>query len=196
VTVGILGGTGSFGAALASRLRRLGEEVLIGSRTPTGEVVSNVEAARRADLVVLSVPPDAVESTVHSVADALDGKTLLSVASPVVFRDGRPTVEAGPRSLAELAAEAAPGARVVAGFHTVAAKALAADEPIAEDVLLAGDDADAKAEVAALAERIVTGKAVDAGRLEAARWLETLTALLLNINRKYESETGVRITGL
>ena len=196
MTVGILGGTGSFGAALASRLRRLGEEVLIGSRTPTGEVVSHEEAARRADLVVLSVPPDAVESTVHSVADALDGKTLLSVASPVVFRDGRPTVEAGPRSLAELAAEAAPGARVVAGFHTVAAKALAADEPIAEDVLLAGDDADAKAEVAALAERIVTGKAVDAGRLEAARWLETLTALLLNINRNYESETGVRITGL
>jgi NADPH-dependent F420 reductase len=133
---------------------------------------------------------------VRSVADALDGKILLSVASPVVFRDGRPTVEAGPHSLAELAAEAAPGARVVAGFHTVAAKALAADEPIAEDVLLAGDDADAKAEVAALAERIVTGKAVDAGRLEAARWLETLTALLLNINRKYKSESGVRITGL
>jgi NADPH-dependent F420 reductase len=196
MTVGILGGTGSFGSALATRLRRLGEDVLIGSRTPKGDEVSNEEAARRADLVVLSVPPQAVEPTVRSVADALDGKLLVSVASPVVFREGRPVVEAGPVSLAELAAEAAPGARVVAGFHTVAAKALEGEEPIAEDVLLAGDDPDAKDEVAALAERIVTGRAVDAGRLEAARWLETLTALLLNINRNYHSETGVRITGL
>jgi 8-hydroxy-5-deazaflavin:NADPH oxidoreductase len=196
MTVGILGGTGAFGSALAGRLRGLGEEVLIGSRTPKDGAVSNEEAARRAELVVLSVPPDGVEPTVRAVAGDLDGKILLSVASPVVFRDGRPVVEAGSRSLAELAQDAAPGARVVAGFHTVAAKPLAGDDPIAEDVLLAGDDADAKAEVAALAERIVMGRAVDAGRLEAARWLETLTALLLNINRNYQSETGVRITGL
>jgi len=196
MTVGILGGTGAFGSALAGRLRGLGEEVLIGSRTPKDGAVSNEEAARRAELVVLSVPPDGVEPTVRAVAGDLDGKILLSVASPVVFRDGRPVVEAGPRSLAELAQDAAPGARVVAGFHTVAAKPLAGDDPIAEDVLLAGDDADAKAEVAALAERIVMGRAVDAGRLEAARWLETLTALLLNINRNYQSESGVRITGL
>ena len=125
MTVGILGGTGAFGSALASRLRRLGEDVLIGSRTPKDGAVSNEEAARRAELVVLSVPPGAVEETVRAVAGDLDGKILLSAASPVVFRDGRPVVEAGPRSLAELAQEAAPGARVVAGFHTVAAKALA-----------------------------------------------------------------------
>ncbi len=196
MTVAILGGTGAFGSALAGRLRRLGEEVVIGSRTPDGvETFSHEEAVRRGDLVVLSVPPDGVEC-VRPIADALDGKILLSVASPVVFRDGQPVVEAGPRSLAEIAAEAAPGARVVAGFHTVSASALAGDGPVAEDVLLAGDDADAKAEVAALAERIVMGRAIDAGRLEAARWLETLTALLININRNYHSETGVRITGL
>jgi predicted dinucleotide-binding enzyme len=85
---------------------------------------------------------------------------------------------------------------MTAGFHTVAARALAADGPIDEDILLCGDDPEAKKLVSALAERLVTGRAIDCGRLEAARWLETLTALLLNINRNYRSETGVRITGL
>ena len=196
MTIGVLGGTGGFGRALAERLRRLGEEVLIGSRTPREEIVSNAEAAARSELIFLSVPPAAVEPTAAALADELAGKILVSVASPVVFRDGRPAAEPGERSLAELAAAAAPQARVVAGFHTVAARALASDGPIDEDVLLCGDDAEAKGVVAALAERIVTGKAVDCGRLETARWLETLTALLLNINRNYRCETGVRITGL
>jgi NADPH-dependent F420 reductase len=196
VTIGILGGTGGFGQGLATRLRTLGEDVLVGSRSPRDDAVANGEAAARADLVFLSVPPGGVEETARGLAAELARKIVVSVASPVVFRDGRPTVEAGPRSLAELAAAAAPEARLVAGFHTVAARALARSKPIDEDVLICGDDLEAKAVVAALAERMVVGRAVDAGRLEAARWLETLTALLLNINRNYRSETGVRITGL
>jgi 8-hydroxy-5-deazaflavin:NADPH oxidoreductase len=194
--IGILGGTGDFGRGLAARLRRLGEDVLVGSRTPRDDFVSNHEAAVRADLVFLSVPPGGVEPTARELADELAGKIVVSVASPVVFRDGRPSVEAGERSLAELAADAAPAARVVAGFHTVAARALLRPEPLSEDVLLCGDDADAKTVVVELAERVVEGRAIECGPLEAARWLETLTAVLLNINRKYKSETGVRITGL
>jgi 8-hydroxy-5-deazaflavin:NADPH oxidoreductase len=196
MTVGILGGTGDFGQGLATRLRSLGEDVLVGSRSPRNGSVTNAEAAERADLVFLSVPPGGVETTARDLAAVLAGKIVISVASPVVFRDGRPTIEAGDRSLAELAAQAAPEARMVAGFHTVAAKALSRPDPIDEDVLLCGDDAEAKASVVGLAERIVTGRALDCGRLEAARWLETLTALLLTINRNYKSETGVRITGL
>jgi NADPH-dependent F420 reductase len=196
VTIGILGGTGDFGQGLAERLRRLGEDVLVGSRSPRDGIVANAEAAALSEVVFLSVPPGGVEATARDLADELAGKVVVSVASSVVFRKGRPTVDAGPRSLAELAQEAAPEARVVAGFHTVAARALLRDEPLDEDVLISGDDADAKAVVSALAERLVTGRAVDTGRLETARWLETLTALLLNINRNYRSETGVRITGL
>jgi NADPH-dependent F420 reductase len=196
VTIGILGGTGGFGQGLAVRLRRLGEDVLVGSRSPRDGIVSNREAAQRGELVFLAVPPEGVEATARELAAALAGKIVVSVASPVVFRDGRPTVEARDRSLAEVAAEAAPDARMVAGFHTVAARALAGEDPIDEDVLLCGDDAEAKEAVSALAERLVTGRAIDCGRLEAARWLETLTALLLNINRNYKSETGVRITGI
>jgi 8-hydroxy-5-deazaflavin:NADPH oxidoreductase len=196
LTIAVVGGTGGFGRGLADRLTRLGEDVVVGSRSPRDEIVSNREAAERGELVFLSVPPAAVEETATELADVLAGKITVSVASPVVFRDGRPTADPGEQSLAEIAADAAPEARLVAGFHTVAAKALAAEGPIDEDVLLCGNDAEAKAVVAELADRMVTGRAIDCGRLETARWLETLTALLLNINRNYKSETGVRITGL
>jgi 8-hydroxy-5-deazaflavin:NADPH oxidoreductase len=195
--IGIVGGTGDFGQGLAERLRRLGEDVELGSRTPHDEFVSNRDCAEDSDIVFLSVPPAGVAEMCLNLAANLEGKVVVSVASPVVFEDGKAGAAPGEISLAELAAQAAPGARVVAGFHTVSAKALArVDEPLAEDVILCGDDQDAKAVVADLAERLVDGRAVDAGRLEVARWLEPLTAVLLNVNRRYKASTGVRVTGL
>ena len=195
--IGIVGGSGDFGQGLAERLRRVGEEVVIGSRTPRDEFVSNEEACRSSDVVFLSVPPGGVADMAYELRDALAGRIVVSVAAPIVFRDGRAGAEPGERSLAELAALVAPEARVVAGFHTVSAKALAdPDVPLDEDVLLAGDDDEAKDVVAGLAERLVEGRAVDCGRLEVARWLETLTAVLLNVNRRYKTNAGVRVTGL
>jgi hypothetical protein len=195
--IGIVGGTGDFGQGLAERLRRAGEEVELGSRTPHDEFVSNRECAEDADIVFLSVPPVGVADLCTSLAANLDGKIVVSVASPVVFENGQPAAAPGELSLAELAAGAAPGARVVAGFHTVSAKALVrVDEPLDEDVILCGDDGEAKGVVAGLAERIVQGRAVDAGRLEVARWLEPMTAVLLNVNRRYKASSGVRVTGL
>ena len=195
--IGIVGGTGDFGQGLAERLRRIGEEVELGSRTPHDEFVSNRDCAEDADIVFLSVPPSGLAEMCANLAGSLDGKIVVSVASPVVFQDGKPGADPGELSLAELGAQAAPGARMVAGFHTVSAKALAkVDEPLDEDVILCGDDEEAKAVVAALAERIVAGRAVDAGRLEVARWLEPVTAVLLNVNRRYKASSGVRVTGL
>lgn len=195
--IGILGGSGDFGQGLAKRLRRLGEEVVIGSRTPRDDFVANADAAHASELVFLSVPPEGVETTARDLADALAGRIVVSVASPVVFRDGKAGAEPGDLSLAELAARAALEARVVAGFHTVSAKLLADPaKPLHEDVLLCGDDAEAKRVVGALAERLVEGRAVDAGRLEVARWLEPLTAVLLNVNRSYKANSGIRVTGL
>ena len=196
MTIGILGGTGAFGQGLASRLRGLGEEVLIGSRTPHEGCVANAEAAGGANIVFVSVPAAGVEPTVRDLRNELTGKITVSVASPIVFRNGKPNVERGARSLAETVAREAPKARVVAGFHTVAAGALKRADPIKEDVLLCGDEAEAKAVVAQLAERIVAGKACDCGSLEVAPLLEGLTAVLLNLNRNYKAETGVRIIGL
>jgi NADPH-dependent F420 reductase len=195
--IGIVGGTGDFGQGLAERLRRLGEEVELGSRTPRDEFVSNRECAEDSEVVFLSVPPAGVADMCMNLADNLDGKIVVSVASPVVFEDGQPAAAPGDLSLAELAQQAAPGARVVAGFHTVSAKALArVDEPLDEDVILCGDDEEAKGVVAGLAERLVEGRAVDAGRLEVARWLEPVTAVLLSVNRRYKVSSGIRVTGL
>ena len=195
--IGIVGGTGDFGQGLAERLRRIGEEVELGSRTPHDEFVSNRECAEDSDIVFLSVPPEGLAEMCANLAANLDGKIVVSVASPVVFRNGKAAAEPGELSLAELGAQAAPGARMVAGFHTVSAKALAkVDEPLDEDVILCGDDDEAKTLVGALAERVVAGRAVDAGRLEVARWLEPVTAVLLNVNRRYKASSGVRVTGL
>jgi 8-hydroxy-5-deazaflavin:NADPH oxidoreductase len=195
--IGILGGSGDFGQGLAERLRCLGEAVVIGSRTPRGDFVSNDEAARSSSVVFLSVPPEGVEDTARQLAPALAGRVVVSVASPVVVRDGKVGADPGELSLAEFVARAAPEARVVAGFHTVSAKALAKPElSLDEDVLLCGDDAGAKEVVAGLAERLVNGRAVDCGRLEVARWLEPLTAVLVNVNRRYKTNSGIRVTGL
>jgi 8-hydroxy-5-deazaflavin:NADPH oxidoreductase len=195
--IGIVGGSGDFGQGLAERLRRIGEDVIIGSRTPRDEFVSNPEACRASEVVFLSVPPGGVADMSHELREDLAGRIVVSVAAPIVFRDGQAGAAPGELSLAEITAAAAPEARVVAGFHTVSAKALAdPDVPLDEDVLLAGDDAEAKEVVAGLAERLVVGRPVDCGRLEVARWLETLTAVLLNVNRRYKTNAGVRVTGL
>jgi NADPH-dependent F420 reductase len=194
--IGIVGGSGDFGRGLGARLRAAGEEVALGSRTPRDDLVANEDACADAAVVFLSVPPEGVESMSAALAPVLAGKIVVSVASPVVFRDGKPGAEPGDVSLAELTARAVPDARVVAGFHTVSAKTLAGDAPLEEDVLLAGDDAEAKAEVARLAELVVAGRAVDAGRLEVARWLEPVTAVLINVNRAYKAHSGIVVTGL
>ena len=194
--IGIVGGSGDFGRGLGARLRAAGEEVALGSRTPRDELVANEQACAPAAVVFLSVPPEGVEAMSAELAPVLVGKIVVSVASPVVFQEGKPGAAPGELSLAELTARAVPEARVVAGFHTVSAKALAGDGPLEEDVLLAGDDAEAKVEVARLAGLVVAGRAVDAGRLEVARGIEPLTAVLINVNRIYKAHSGIVVTGL
>jgi NADPH-dependent F420 reductase len=195
--IGIVGGSGDFGQGLAARLRAHGHDVVIGSRTPRDDFVANAECCELSDLVFLSIPAASVEATARELGPHLAGKIAVSVATAVAFKDGRPMAEAGPVSLAELLALEVPGARVVSGFHTVSSKGLADPNRILrEDVLLCGDDDLAKAEVSRLAELVVDGRAVDAGPLYVSRWLETLTAVLLNVNRRYKAHTGIRITEL
>ena len=195
--IGIVGGSGDFGQGLAGRLRAHGHEVVIGSRTPRDEFVANAEACRRSDVVFLSIPPESVEEMTRELAPQLAGRIAVSVATAVVFRDGRPVAEPGPFSLAELVAREAPEARVVSGLHTISAKGLArVEERLEEDTLLCGDDEEAKGTVGNLVGQVIEGRVVDAGPLIVSRWLETMTAVLLNVNRRYKAHTGVRITGL
>jgi NADPH-dependent F420 reductase len=187
--IGVVGGRGDFGRGIAARLRKAGEEVVIGSRTPEGEYLPNPEACRRSDVVFLCVPADNAVAMAEELGGELVDRVVVSVAAPLRLREAA--------SLAELTAAVIPNARVVAGFHTVSAKLLVdLDHALDEDVLLCGDDAEAKELVSRLAERIVDGRAVDCGNLRTARRLEGLTGLLVGVNRRYRTNAGIRVTGL
>jgi NADPH-dependent F420 reductase len=207
VKVAILGGTGSFGCALAARLAAGGaHEVVIGSRDAAraqaaaaelGNGVSgaaNADAVRGVALAVLAVKAEAALETARGVAEDLGETPLLSVASALAFaRDGvRPDPDA--RSLAERIQDLVAGP-VVAGLHSIAASNLAAEKSD-EDALVCGDDDDAKALALDLARTAVGGRALDAGPLANARTLEGLTAVIVNLNKRYRAHAGGRVTGL
>ena len=207
--VAILGGTGSFGHALAQRLAAVGEdEIVIGSRDAarahdaaqavdsarvTG--ATNDEAVRGVDLAVLAVKADAALDTARGIAAALGDTPLLSVASAIRFEKG---VGAFPDpdelSLAERVQQVVR-APVTAGLHSIAAANLDRAPP-EEDALICGDDSDAKALTLRFVEKLVAGRALDAGPLASARALEGLTAVIVNLNRRYKAHAGVRITGV
>ena len=204
--VAILGGTGSFGRALAARLVAVGEEVVIGSRDAerarqtAGEIgaasgATNEDAVRGADLAVLATKADGALDTARSVAGSLGSTPLLSVASDIRFAKGvgmLPDPDA--LSLAERV-QSVVDAPVVAGLHSIAAANLEEEAPD-EDTLVCGDDADAKAKAIELAGKLVAGRALDAGPLASARALEGLTAVIVNLNRRYKAHAGVRISGV
>ena len=205
VRVAIVGGTGTFGRALAQRLGAAGVEVALGSRDESRaaelaavygvEGGANEEVVRGADLAILSVRSGAALETARSLADALGDTALLSVAADLRFDQGAVFPGRLGRSLAEEIADVVR-APVVAGFQSLAAAHLARPDPPDEDVLVCGDDADAKRLALDCGERLVAGRAIDAGPLAIARALEGLTALLLNVNRRFGVEAGIRITNL
>jgi 8-hydroxy-5-deazaflavin:NADPH oxidoreductase len=209
VRVAILGGTGSFGHALAHRLAALGEdEIVIGSRDAAraheaaeaigGSHVSgatNEDAVRGADIAVLAVKADGALDTARAIATALGTTPLLCVASAIRVQKGVgafPDPEA--LSLAERVQRLVQ-APVTAGLHSIAAANLDLAPP-EEDALICGDDPDAKDLTLRLVGKLVAGRALDAGPLASARALEGLTAVIVNLNRRYKAHAGVRISGL
>ena len=203
--IALVGGTGSFGTALARRLVESGYDVVIGSRDAEraraagaevgAEGATNQDAASSAELVVLATKAEATLETAAGLRDAIGGKPVLSVAAELTFGPAGvlPTTE--PTSIAARLQDLLDGP-VVAGLHSLAARNLGADEAPEEDALVCGDDADAKAIVLELAERITNGRAVDCGPLASARALEGLTAVIVNVNKRYKAHAGVRISGL
>jgi 8-hydroxy-5-deazaflavin:NADPH oxidoreductase len=209
VKVAILGGTGSFGRALAARLATVGDvEIVIGSRDQErarataaelggGRVsgAANADAVRGVDLAVLAVKAEGALDTARDVADALGSTPLLSVASYIRFEKGRGMLpDPDARSLAERVQEVV-AAPVAAGLHSIAAANLE-EERLDEDAFVCGDDGTAKALALELAGKVVGGRALDAGPLASARALEGLTAVIVNLNRRYKAHAGVRVTGV
>ena len=202
--VAVLGGTGDFGLALARRLVDAGDEVIVGSRdgdraaAAAAEIgatgAANEDAVAGADLVVLAVKAEAALPTAAALAAAIGGTPVLSVASELRFtKEGcYPTVES--ESIAERTQALLHGP-VVAGLHSLAASTLA-DGKADGDALVCGDDTAAKELALALAANVVTGSALDAGPLASARALEGMTAVIVNLNRRYKGHAGIRIVGL
>ncbi len=195
--VAIVGGTGDFGLALARRLVEAGDEVVIGSRdaaraqekaTEAGAAggAANEDVVRGVDLVVLATKANATLATATDLAAAIGETPVLSVASDLRSTDAL--------SLARRTQDLLRGP-VVAGLHSLAAGKLAHGRPD-EDAFVCGDDEEAKALALALAAKVVAGRALDAGPLASARALEGLTAVIVNLNKRYKGHAGVHVTGL
>ena len=203
--VAVVGGTGPFGRALATRMRAAGLDVVVGSRDParaaaTAEELgvtgaTNREAVAGADLVVLAVNADAAIATARELRTAIGSTPVLSVASELRFtKEGvLPSPEAV--SVAGRVQEELD-ASVLAGLHSLAATSLGGDALPDEDAFVCGDDAAAKALALELAGRLIAGRALDAGPLASARALEGLTAVIVNLNKRYRGHAGIRVTGI
>ncbi|HZT94304.1 MAG TPA: NAD(P)-binding domain-containing protein [Gaiellaceae bacterium] len=195
--VAIVGGTGDFGLALVARLVEAGDEVVVGSRDATRALekarevgaaagATNEDALGDAELVVLATRADAALATAEALADAIGATPVLSVASELRSTESR--------SLAERTQELVR-APVVAGLHSLAAGKLARGRP-EEDAFVCGDDEAAKALALELASKLVDGRVLDAGPLANARALEGMTAVIVNLNRRYKGHAGIHVTGL
>ncbi len=213
--IAIVGGTGKEGSGLGIRWALAGHEVLIGSRDPerarrrAAELagcapgtrvsgMSNADAVRAADVVVLAVPASGLATTLPDVRDACRGKLVISTVVPLTFGGERLFTPPPQGSSAEEAQQIlGPEARVVAAFHHIAAHELqAGDRPIECDLLLCGGDAEAKGVVSELGASMGL-RAVDVGGLTNAGPLEGITAVLTTINRRYKlKNSGIKITGL
>ena len=217
--IAVMGGTGPQGKGLGYRFARQGHTVVLGSRsadkagpvaaevterlsglpgagTVTG--AANADACAAADVVLLAVPWDGHDELVASLP--LAGKTVISCVNPLAFdkrgAHGR-IIAGGEGSAAESAQALAPEATVVGAFHNVSAVLLwGDDETLDEDVLVVGDDVEAKQVAIELARGISGRPGIDAGKLRLARQLEPFTAVLISINRKYKTHAGIRISGV
>lgn len=203
--VAIVGGTGPFGKALAARLRQADFEVVVGSRDAARAEAAaleldcigktNADACAAADFVILAVNAEAVLATALELRAAIGSTPVLSVASELRFTKDAVFPSPDALSLAEQVQAVLDGP-VVAGLHSLAAASLGGDAPPDEDAFVCGDDPDAKATGLDLASRLTAGKALDAGPLASARALEGLTAVIVNMNRRYKGHAGIRVTGL
>jgi 8-hydroxy-5-deazaflavin:NADPH oxidoreductase len=218
-SIAILGGTGPAGTGLALRWARAGEAIIIGSRDAqraqqvaaliqqkAGSETSvsgmeNSAACAAADLLVLTVPFEGQAALLKQLKPAIsEGSVLVDATVPLAASIGgraSRTLGLWQGSAAQQAAELVPkGVSVVAAFHNVSAELLNGDSALDCDVIVCSDDPDAAQLVRALAAKIHGVRAIDGGKLENARIVEQITALLVGLNIRHKGHAGIRITGL
>jgi NADPH-dependent F420 reductase len=219
-TIAILGGTGPEGSGLAKRLARAGEHIVIGSREAsraketarelgprTGgaaqiDGAENAAAAAQCDIAVLTLPFSGQAPLLKQLKSVWKpGTIVIDTTVPLAATvGGSPTRMIGvwQGSAAEAAAELLPaGVSIAAAFHNLGAELLAGDEPVDCDVLVCSDDENAKKVAMELAAKIPGVRALNGGKLENARIVESITALLIGLNIRYKVHSaGLRFTGL
>lgn len=214
--IGIVGGTGREGRGLALRWAAKGHEIVLGSRDaarakdkarelaaelPDGgdriTGASNEEAAGAGEVVLLTVPYAAHADTLRSVRDAAAGRILVDITVPLQPpKVTQVHLPQGTSAALEAQALLDPSTRVVATLHHVSSAHLGdPGHAIDCDVLVCGDDEAARTVVIGLLGDLGL-RGLDAGALRNAVALESLTPVLLHLNRKYKTNTGIRITGL
>ncbi len=219
--ISILGGTGDQGFGLALRLAK-NNKIIIGSRKKEkaeeaakrakeilkqrgikADIVGleNKDAAKEGDVVILSLPYEYTLSTIKQLKEELKGKIVVSIGVPLATAIGdKPTRLLFPPdgSVAEMIQKALPESKVVSAFQNVCHAVLEdLDNPVDCDILVCGNDEEAKKVVINLANQIEGVRAIDCGNLEKSRIIEAITPLLIALNIKYKSKgTGIRITNL
>jgi NADPH-dependent F420 reductase len=218
--IAILGGTGPEGSGLANRLARAGEHIVIGSRDAAraqetakqlrGEIegaaqidgAENSAAASQCDIAVLTLPFSGQAALLKRLKTMWKpGTIVIDTTVPLAATiGGSPTRTIGvwQGSAAEAAAELLPaGVSIAAAFHNLSAELLAGDATVDCDVLVCSDDEKAKQVASELAVKIPGVRALNGGKLENARIVESVTALLIGLNIRYKVHSaGVRFTGL
>ena len=214
--IGILGGTGPAGKALAARLASVGFDVLLGSRSRyrAMEVVDKLleqwpdrrltivagdnAAAAATDVVVIATPWDGATQTAVSVEDRLRGKVVVSMANALVKlgKEFQPLVP--PRgSVAASVQAAVPQCMVAAAFHHVPARELGdLREPIESDVLICSDHTEAVDLTSEIVGKVPNMRPLNAGELAMATPIESFTAVLLQLNMHYKTRVALKLTGI
>lgn len=219
-TIAVLGGTGPEGSGLANRLARAGEHIIIGSRDAAraqeaakqlrsgigGSVqidgAENAAAAASCDIAILTLPFSGQAALLKQLKSVWrPGTTVIDTTVPLAATvGGSPSRMIGiwQGSAAEAAAELLPaGISIAAAFHNLGADLLAGDAAIDCDVLVCSDDEKAKQVGMELAGKIPGVRGVNGGKLENARIIESITALLIGLNIRYKVHAaGIRFTGL
>jgi NADPH-dependent F420 reductase len=218
-SIAILGGTGPAGMGIALRWTRAGESIILGSRDAqraqaaadkvrervgphaiiTG--MENSAACGAGDILMLTVPFEGQASLLKQLKPAIrSGSILIDATVPLAAGVGgraSRTLGVWQGSAAQQAAELVPkGVSVVAAFHNVSAELLNGDAPLDCDVIVCSDDPDAAQVARELAAKIPGVRSIDGGKLENARIVEQITALLIGLNIRHKGHAGIRITGL
>jgi 8-hydroxy-5-deazaflavin:NADPH oxidoreductase len=217
--IAIIGGTGPAGIGLALRWARAGETIIIGSRDEQRAQLAaaavqlkvgnqanisgmeNNAACAAADILMLTVPFEGQAALLKQLKPSItEGSILIDATVPLASAvGGRPSRPLGvwQGSAAQQTAELVPkGVSVVAAFHNLSADLLSGDAPLDCDVIVCSDDPDAAQLTRELAAKIPGVRALDGGKLENARIVEQITALLIGLNLRHKGRAGIRITGL